>query len=155
MPSFANKPRLPVIDLSLFDAGDPWRDHVAAQIDWASSEFGFFHIVGHGIESGHADTLLDCSRRFFAQAEAAKRRVEMSLAGRAWRGYFPVGAELTAGEPDLKEGLYFGSELDADDAQLLAGNIVLNHESRHVAEPEARAQKSVPGAHVGQPPGVF
>jgi isopenicillin N synthase-like dioxygenase len=36
----------------------------------------------------------------------------MSLGGRAWRGYFPVGGELTSGTPDLKEGIYFGSELD-------------------------------------------
>ncbi len=35
----------------------------------------------------------------------------MSKGGRAWRGYFPVGDELTSGKPDLKEGLYFGSEL--------------------------------------------
>ena len=28
----------------------------------------------------------------------------MERGGRAWRGYFPVGAELTSGQPDLKEG---------------------------------------------------
>jgi isopenicillin N synthase-like dioxygenase len=56
MSSIADSPRLPVIDLSLFDAGDPWRDHVAAQVDWAASEFGFFYIVGHGIEPGVVDS---------------------------------------------------------------------------------------------------
>ena len=42
----------------------------------------------------------------------------MERGGRAWRGYFPVGAELTSGRPDLKEGLYFGAELPADDPRV-------------------------------------
>ena len=36
----------------------------------------------------------------------------MSEGGRAWRGYFEVGEELTSGKIDLKEGLYLGQELD-------------------------------------------
>ena len=45
----------------------------------------------------------------------------MALGGRAWRGYFPVGGELTSGKPDLKEGLYFGSELRADHPRVRGG----------------------------------
>jgi isopenicillin N synthase-like dioxygenase len=45
----------------------------------------------------------------------------MALGGRAWRGYFRVGDELTSGKPDQKEGLYFGAELAADDPRVLAG----------------------------------
>jgi isopenicillin N synthase-like dioxygenase len=45
----------------------------------------------------------------------------MSHGGRAWRGYFPVGGELTSGQPDLKEGLYFGTELDESDPRVRAG----------------------------------
>lgn len=36
----------------------------------------------------------------------------MKLGGSAWRGWFPVGDELTSGKPDQKEGLYLGQELD-------------------------------------------
>ena len=36
MVSRIEPPRLPVIDLSLFDLGDPWRSQVAAQIDAAT-----------------------------------------------------------------------------------------------------------------------
>jgi len=121
MSYFADSPRLPIIDLSLFDLGSPWRDHVAAQVDWAASEFGFFYVIGHGIETGVVDSLLAASRTFFAQDEAAKHRVHMSRGGRAWRGYFPVGGELTSGRPDLKEGIYFGEELSEDDARVRAG----------------------------------
>ena len=48
-------------------------------------------------------------------APAAKMEIAMARGGPAWRGYFPVGAELTSGQPDLKEGLYFGAELGDDD----------------------------------------
>ncbi len=34
----------------------------------------------------------------------------MANAGAAWRGWFPVGGELTSGVPDRKEGIYFGPE---------------------------------------------
>jgi isopenicillin N synthase-like dioxygenase len=54
MSAYMDLPRPPVIDFSLFDAGDPWRDHVAAQIDWAATEFGFFSLIGHGVD-GLAD----------------------------------------------------------------------------------------------------
>src|SRR6185369_13778044 len=121
MSSFADSPRLPVIDLSLFDVGGTWRDHVAAQVDWAASEFGFFYIVGHGIETGVIDSLLTLSRTFFEQSAEAKHRVHMSRGGRAWRGYFPVGGELTSGRPDLKEGIYFGAELDQHHPEVQAG----------------------------------
>src|SRR5260370_19631362 len=47
--------------------------------------------------------------------------IAMERGGRAWRGYFPVGGELTSGKPDLKEGLYFGTELPDDDPRVQAG----------------------------------
>ncbi len=121
MSSFADTPRLPIIDLSLFDVGGTWRDHVAAQVDWAASEFGFFYIVGHGIETGVIDSLLRLSQAFFEQSAETKHRIHMSRGGRAWRGYFPVGGELTSGRPDLKEGLYFGEELGDDDERVVSG----------------------------------
>jgi isopenicillin N synthase-like dioxygenase len=64
MNAIVDPPRLPAIDLSLFDVGDPWRDHVAAQIDWAASTFGLFQIVGHGVDSGLIDTLLELGGKY-------------------------------------------------------------------------------------------
>ncbi|WP_134569202.1 isopenicillin N synthase family dioxygenase, partial [Pseudomonas aeruginosa] len=37
------------------------------------------------------------------------------------RGYFPLGGELTSNRPDWKEGLYLGSELDAEHPEVRAG----------------------------------
>ena len=47
--------------------------------------------------------------------------VAMPLGGAAWRGFFPVGGELTSGRPDLKEGLYLGTELAADHPRVQSG----------------------------------
>ncbi len=44
-------------------------------MDWAASEFGFFYIVGHGIEPGVIDSLLGLSRAFFAQSAEQKHRI--------------------------------------------------------------------------------
>lgn len=104
---------LPIIDIAPLrqDAAD-CRD-VAAQLGQACRRFGFFYIREHGVPESLQDRLETSARQFFAQPAEAKMAIRMARGGRAWRGYFPVGAELTAGQPDGKEGLYFGAELEA------------------------------------------
>jgi isopenicillin N synthase-like dioxygenase len=100
-------------------AGD--RARVAAEIDRACREVGFFYVKNHGVEETLQRRLEEISRRFFAQGSAAKMEISMDRGGRAWRGYFPVGAELTSGKPDIKEGIYFGTELPTDHPLVRAG----------------------------------
>src|SRR5262245_53244458 len=109
---------LPVIDLSRSEGE---RDRVAAQIDDAASEYGFFYVTGHGASPRVIDSILELSRHFFQLDPDVKNRMHMSRGGRAWRGYFPVGGELTSGRPDLKEGIYYGEELSEDDTRVRAG----------------------------------
>ena len=87
----------------------------------ACRERGFFYVTGHGVSAGLLAELADASTEFFALPAADKLEIAMERGGRAWRGFFPVGAELTSGQPDLKEGLYFGAELPGDDPRVLAG----------------------------------
>lgn len=105
---------VPVIDVSALVARTPARTAVAAEIGRACRAQGFFYVTGHGVDRETCDRLVVASRRFFALDEATKMRWRMSLGGRAWRGYFPAGGELTSGHPDWKEGLYLGSELSDD-----------------------------------------
>jgi isopenicillin N synthase-like dioxygenase len=121
MSAYIDLPRLPVIDLSPLEGGGHWRDHVAAQIDWAASELGFFYITGHGVDQAVIDTMLQQGQSFFRMREEAKLKIHISQGGRALRGYFPVGGEHTADRPDLREGLYFGEELPVDDDRVRAG----------------------------------
>ena len=100
-------------------AGD--QQAVAAAMGRACRENGFFYVIGHGVSEDLNQRLEELSRRFFAQDVETKLEVRMALAGKAWRGYFPVGGELTSGKRDVKEGLYFGLELSADDPRVRAG----------------------------------
>src|SRR5438105_1625376 len=110
---------LPVIDMvPLFGANAAERSAVAAAIGEACRDSGFFYVTGHGIDADLIAELDRASRQFFALPDSEKNEIAMARGGRAWRGYFPVGGELTSGKPDQKEGLYFGSELGPDDPRV-------------------------------------
>jgi isopenicillin N synthase-like dioxygenase len=111
---------LPVIDVSPLVAGEADRG-VARQVQAACREQGFFYVTGHGIPAGLLAGLAEASAEFFALPLEGKMEIAMERGGRAWRGYFPVGGELTSGRPDLKEGLYLGAELPASDPRVRAG----------------------------------
>ena len=114
---------LPVIDVAPLTGGSPGAAAatVAEQVQAACRDRGFFYVTGHGVPAELLGQLADASAEFFALPAADKLQIAMERGGRAWRGYFPVGGELTSGQPDLKEGLYFGAELADDDPRVLAG----------------------------------
>lgn len=124
-PTFApaSASALPVIDMApLFErARAAERAAVARAIEAACRDTGFFYVTGHGVAAALVERLEAASRRFFALPLADKMEIEMSRGGRAWRGYFPVGAELTSGKPDRKEGLYLGTELPPEHPRVRAG----------------------------------
>ena len=94
---------------------------MAADIGAACRDLGFFYASGHAIAPATLDQLAAASQRFFALPHEIKLKISMARGGRAWRGFFPVGGELTSGKPDIKEGLYFGEELGPDDPRVKAG----------------------------------
>lgn len=120
---------LPVIDVSplLAAAAGPeseaGRQRVAEEIGAACRESGFFYVSGHGMPAELVDRLDAAARRFFALPEEVKDEIRMERGGRAWRGFFPVGGELTSGRPDLKEGVYFGAEEPAGTLPLHGPNL--------------------------------
>jgi isopenicillin N synthase-like dioxygenase len=103
-----------VIDVGPLVTGSGDRSRAAAEIARACREWGFFYVTGHHVDEGLQRRLEDAGRRFFARDLATKMEIRMERGGRAWRGYFPVGGELTSGRPDVKEGIYFGAELSED-----------------------------------------
>lgn len=113
---------LPVIDVAALATDDSaLKQRVAARIDAACRQSGFFYVVGHGVDSGLQRRLQELAREFFLRPTLEKMRIEMSRGGKSWRGYFRVGDELTSGQPDQKEGLYFGQELSGDHPLVQAG----------------------------------
>jgi isopenicillin N synthase-like dioxygenase len=114
-------PSIPIININPLIRGTEDRRVVADEIGRACRDCGFFYVVGHGVDAGLQERLEKLSQQFFAQDIEAKMEIRMALGGRAWRGYFPVGGELTSGQPDLKEGIYFGAELGEDHPMVKAG----------------------------------
>jgi isopenicillin N synthase-like dioxygenase len=119
--------QLPIIDVGPLVAGlgsSTLRDgeaDVATAIDAACRDLGFFLISDHGTDPALQAELDAAARTFFSLPEAQKAAIAMEHGGRAWRGWFPEGGELTSGRPDRKEGLYFGAELPPDDPRVRAG----------------------------------
>ncbi len=116
----SHQPSLPVIDINPLVSGSGNKQAVAEQIRQACTTFGFFYISGHGVSGELQQRLEALSRQFFALPREEKMKIRMALGGRAWRGYFPVGEELTSGKPDIKEGLYFGAELGLEHPKVRA-----------------------------------
>jgi isopenicillin N synthase-like dioxygenase len=117
-------PDVPEIDIASLVGGDDENSTAAAlgataaEIDAACRDHGFFYVVGHGVDPALSTRLDELSRRFFSLPEGDKAEIAMGQAGRSWRGWFPLGGELTSGVPDEKEGLYFGAELGPDDKRV-------------------------------------
>jgi isopenicillin N synthase-like dioxygenase len=111
---------LPLVDVApLLDRTDV--AGVSRQLDQACRRFGFVRISGHGVPDELRERLTALSTEFFALPDASKAEIEMARGGSAWRGWFPVGGELTSGIPDGKEGIYFGEELPSDHPGVVAG----------------------------------
>ena len=131
---------LPIVDVSaLADrSDDAGRARAAAEIGAACRDSGFFYATAHGIQGELVRRLRTASQEFFALPEERKRAIAMSRGGRAWRGWFPLGGELTSGRPDRKEGLYFGTEPAPDDPRVLAGEPLAGHNLFPIEVPALR-----------------
>lgn len=116
-------PAVPVIDIAPFFAGtEAERRAVAAAIDTACRETGFFAIVGHGVDEALMARTRQMAVDFFALPVAEKLRVERPPQ-KVSRGYnrfmdrslsYSIGIEAP---PDLQEAFAFGPEGSADSAQ--------------------------------------
>ena len=113
---------VPVIDLTAARGGGRAdRLRVAAALDVACCEIGFFAIDGHGISASIVDDLRRAGHAFFAQPLAAKLAAQHPVTGTN-RGYHAVGGEALSAAmdapapPDLKEFFHVGPVDVGDDA---------------------------------------
>ena len=113
---------VPVIDLlPWFDGDAAARAAVAAQVDVALREVGFFLVTGHGVPRSLRAEVRAASREFFALPAKAKREYAVTVGGRGW---LPPGveangyAEGTETPPDLKESFAVGADQPTGDAEV-------------------------------------
>ena len=109
MSFVARQSKLPVLDLSRFDAGAAERAQFLAALGAAARDVGFFYVVGHGVGEALQRDVLDLARRFFALPDAEKLAIEM-VNSPHFRGYTRVGWERTRGKPDWREQVDVGAE---------------------------------------------
>ena len=128
-----------MIDVAPLVTGQGDLAEVAAAIDRACRDHGFFYVSGHGVGEELQVRLEAASRAFFALPEVDKAAIAMAHGGRAWRGWFPLEGELTSGRPDRKEGIYFGAELGPDDPRVQAGTPLHGPNLFPAQVPELRA----------------
>lgn len=111
---------VPVIDLAPARAGTlAERRQVAAAIDEACRDIGFFAITGHGVPDAVVDDLRQRAHEFFALPLAEKLAARHPTGMN--RGYHQVGGEALAAAndiaaaPDLKEFFHIGPVDVTDD----------------------------------------
>ena len=102
-------------------------DDTVKKIGHACQVAGFFYIKDHDVPEEMIRRLMDVSREFFDLPQATKQEISMARGGKAWRGYFSTGDEVTSGIPDEKEGIYFGRDTESSNNRPLHGkNLYLN-----------------------------
>lgn len=105
-------PHVPVIDLARWLDGSD-RASVAAQVDAALQDVGFFLITGHGVPASSRAAVRRAAREFFALPDEVKQRYAVTVAGRGW---LPPGVEAngysegTETPPDLKQSFSVGAD---------------------------------------------
>src|SRR5260370_10011591 len=114
---------LPIMDVP----GLTWaelseRRSVAAKLENACRETGFFYVANHGIPVAARETIFSAARAFFSLPLAAKEECSIKRS-RHNRGYVPLEGERlneSAVLSDYKEAFNIGLERAADDPEGLA-----------------------------------
>ncbi len=131
-------PTLPVLDLSLLDAGPEQAALFREELRHATHDVGFFYLTGTGVTADLEARLHQAARDFFALPEADKLAIE-NINSPQFRGYTRVGGERTQGKVDWREQIDIGPERvavsspNADYDRLIGPNLWPE------AQPELRA----------------
>ena len=97
----------PIIDVRGLCTGSPGAlERVAARLPEACSEWGVFHVVGHGIPASQLERFEDLMRRFFELPLEVRNRIRRTRSNA--RGYYDE--ELTKNRPDWKQVFDYGAE---------------------------------------------
>jgi len=115
----ASRGEVPILDLSPLRMGGQI-DALAAELDRACRETGFFYIANHGVSEIALNAVFGATRRYFALPEEIRRGHAMHPFYR--RGFMAQGVTRQPGyAADLKESYEIGVDLPADDPAVLSG----------------------------------
>lgn len=115
----ASRDEVPVLDLTPLRTGGQI-DSLAAELDRACKETGFFYIANHGVNETALNAVFGATRRYFAMPEEVRRGHTMHPFYR--RGFMAQGVTHQPGyAADLKESYEVGIDLPPDDPAVLSG----------------------------------
>ncbi|GAB2840777.1 2-oxoglutarate and iron-dependent oxygenase domain-containing protein [Actinocorallia aurea] len=114
-------PDIPLIDIALWRTGDAAaRATLAARLDQAMRDSGFFLVSGHGIDPALLAGLRAEAKKFFSLPVAAKDAYRTHVGGRGWLAKGAeansfYGEEADPEKADLKESLSLGRDHSTGD----------------------------------------
>lgn len=100
---------LPILDLSLLDAGPAEADRFRDELRAATHDVGFFYLTGTGVTPELESRLHRAAKDFFALPEEDKLAIE-NVKSPHFRGYTRIGGERTQGKVDWREQIDIGPE---------------------------------------------
>jgi isopenicillin N synthase-like dioxygenase len=114
--------KLPTVDFHAFRFGDAGaRQRAAREVAQASTTFGFFYLVNHGVPGETIAGGFAAAQEFFSQPLPVRMACKSGQRNQN-RGYQPMfDTKRGQNDPDVKESFDMGFPLPADDPDLLAG----------------------------------
>ncbi|WP_306205262.1 isopenicillin N synthase family dioxygenase [Actinoplanes sp. RD1] len=120
-------PDIPLFDIGAWRAaGGRERAALAARLDRAMQDSGFFLVGGHGIDAALKERIRESSRAFFTLPDTVKQAYATGVGGRGWiasgrEANAFYGEVADAEKADLKETYTLGrADLDGDPAWFAA-----------------------------------
>ena len=118
---------IPIIDISpLYDSNNNLRAlrKTGYEIMNACKNIGYFYIKNHQISQSHLDNLILLTQQFFNLPLEEKMRIHINNSD-IYRGYTPLGKELTNDKYDWHECVDFGPDIHQNDSQIMNQNKLL------------------------------
>ena len=118
---------IPIIDISpLVGPHDNPKSvrKTAKAIRNACKNIGFFYVKNHQIPQNHLDAVILVMQEFFNLPEEEKMKIHIGNSD-VFRGYTPLGKELTNAKYDWHECVDFGLDLEPNHPEVIAGNQLL------------------------------
>lgn len=115
--------KIPIIDIEplVRDGGTLNEIEITAmEIKDACRNVGFFYVKKHGIPEDHIEAVFSNIKDFFDLPLEEKMKIHMGKS-QIFRGYTPIGTELTNEKKDWNEALDFGLDLPPEHPDVLAG----------------------------------
>ena len=118
---------IPIIDISPLVGPHDNQNSVrktAKEIENACKNIGFFYVKNHQIPQNHLDAVILVMQEFFNLPEEEKMKIHIGNSD-VFRGYTPLGKELTNAKYDWHECVDFGLDLEPNHPEVIAGNQLL------------------------------